>query len=331
MPSISRRTFLKMFGLSAAAWTLPQLPQLSSPQMRPHTDLPPNGFLVSEFEGTLRRTFSDVNMTLDFRMIDLTVQEHFAVQINAEKLMPTASCFKAFVALYYFVHTPQDAWDAGEGSALYSTIVFSNNVQTGRVLVDVAARIEGFGNALQKFNDFLIYTLGMQQGLHTWGYPNSATVGLRDPRFAPSETRQVDVRGILSRVDNVTTAADLVRGWRCILTSTPADVYTDYPQFPAACSATRDLLSIRADDYQAPVERVYPEGGYTGKDGILPSDTLPDVGRVVNDAGIIYSPHGAYLLGFLSAGESEVVAIDVLRLVVEQIGVYETFLEEQGG
>src|SRR5690606_12123466 len=131
--------------------------------------------------------------------------------------------------LYYFLFTPQDAWEAGEGSALYSTIVFSNNVQTGRVLMDVADRVEGFGNAIQKFNDFLIYTLGMEHGLHTWQWPNSPTRGIRDPRFPPDDRRSVNVRGVASLVDNVTTAADLIRGWRCILTSVPADLYTEYP------------------------------------------------------------------------------------------------------
>lgn len=321
MHKLSRRQFLKSIGAGAALAALP------AHLVFARQELPPNGFLVSEVEGILRRAFSGLNMTLDFRMIDLYLQEHFAIQINADRLMPTASCFKAFLALYYFLFTPQDAWEAGEGSALYSTIVFSNNVQTGRVLMDVADRVEGFGNAIQKFNDFLIYTLGMEHGLHTWQWPNSPTRGIRDPRFTPDDRRSVNVRGVASLVDNVTTAADLIRGWRCILTSVPADLYTEYPQFPAACAAARDLLSIRADNYDSPIERVYPDG-YTGKDGILPADTLPDVGRVVNDAGIIYTAHGAYLLSCLSAGESEVVVINVLRQVVEQIGVYETFLEE---
>ncbi len=325
---LSRREFLKtlaggLFGTGFAH-------NLVAPRTAAAQSIPPNGFVVSAMEGALRRAFGDYSMALDLRMLDFQVQEHFALQLNAERLLPTASCFKAFLVLYYFMNTPPEAWDAAEGSTIYSVGVYSNNRLTGTLLQDVGQRISGYGNALEKFNDFLIYTLAMQQGLHTWAWEGSPTVGIRDPRFAPSETRFVEVRGARSLVDNVTTAADLARGWRVILTSISPDPYVEYPQLPAAAAATRDLLSIRADDYESPIERVYT-GAYTGKDGILPADTLPDVGRVVNDAGIIYTAHGAYTIAFLSAGESEVIAIDVLRQVVEQIGVYEEFLNENAG
>jgi len=45
---------------------------------------------------------------------------------------------------------------------------------------------------------------------------------------------------------------------------------------------------------------------------------------VVNDAGIISLPTRAYILAFMSAGESESTAIAVLREIVSQIDVYES-------
>jgi hypothetical protein len=98
--------------------------------------------------------------------------------------------------------------------------------------------------------------------------------------------------------------------------------FSQIERFRRAARATIGLLSIPADNgYRSPIERVYPDG-YMGKDGILPSDNL-ELGRVVNDAGAITLGGHTYIIAFMSAGESESTAIDVLRGVVRQMDVYE--------
>jgi hypothetical protein len=273
---------------------------------------------VQAVRETLEAAIGGLNMGLDFRCINTRYDEEFRIQINAFNLMPVASCFKAMLVLYYFIKTPADAWDTSEFSPLYQTAVNSDNIQTGVVLEEVAQRVSGHGNAIEKFNDFLTITVGLANGLHSWNWPDSPTVGLTDPRFAPSNERLVWLRGQGYEIDNVCTAADLARGYDFLIRG---EFFTRSATLRAALQATQELLSVQAKTYRSPIERAYPDG-YMGKDGILPSaDTA--VGRVVNDAGVIRHGDRRYLAAFMSAGESETNALYVLGEVVKQMDEYE--------
>jgi hypothetical protein len=126
------------------------------------------------------------------------------------------------------------------------------------------------------------------------------------------------VRGIAYPVINFFTAADFARGYDILARG---HVFAVSPVVREAIEATRALLSIPDPNYQSPIERVFP-AGYMGKDGILPGSEL-SFGRVVNDAGVVSVNGSHYIITFLSAGESESVALDVLKSVIDQIGVYE--------
>jgi hypothetical protein len=274
--------------------------------------------IVTTIREYLESVIGSLSMALDFRAINHQQDEEFRIQINAFGLMPVASCFKAFLVLYYFLNTPQEAWEAGENTTVYSTAVYSNNVQTGVLLDEVGQRVPGRQNAIEKFNDFLHTSIGLTSGLHTWDWPENPLVGVSDPRFVASNTHAVIVDGQLYQVDNAFTAADLARGYDFL---TRGEYFTHITELRDAIQATRTLLSISAADYQSPIERVYPSG-YMGKDGILPGRDIA-VGRVVNDAGVISIEDRSYILAFMSAGESESTVIDILREVVNQISVYE--------
>lgn len=267
----------------------------------------------------LERVIGGRKMALDFRGVSPANDELFRIQINAGQLFPVASCFKAWLALYYFLYTPAEAWDAGEFTPVYRTVVVSDNLATGLVLVDVAGRAPGAGNAIEKFNDFLRLTVGMANGLHTWNWPGSPTVGLSDPRFAPSPARQVRFYDGAYAVDNAFSAADLGRGYDFLLRGAR---FAPSPELRAAIQATRALLAIPAPRYRSPIERA-AAGGYWGKDGVLPAEDIA-TGRVVNDAGVVAGRANDYIIAFMAAGESESTAINVLREVIGQIDVYES-------
>lgn len=311
MTDYSRRHFLRLLGsaaLAAAGRAAAQDWEVETPtiaRMREH----------------LEAVIGGLNIALDFRGFDVTHNELFRIQVNADALEPVASCFKAFVVPYYFLNTPASEWDYGENSLLYSMAVHSSNTATGLILDSVARRLEGPDNAIVKFNDFL-RDMGLANGLHTWNWEGSPTAGLTDPRFAPSAVngRVVRIRGLVYQVDNVFTAADLARGHDYI---TRGEYFTDSERIREALHLTKALLSIPSTTtgYQAPIERVFLPG-YTGKDGILPASDIA-TGRVVNDAGVVRVGDNHYIIAFMSAGESESVALNVLREVVGQIDVHE--------
>lgn len=319
--TITRRSFLALLaGLAGAAALRPLRAQ----------DWSEEAPIAASIRADLEAFIGGRGMTLDFRCIDSAYAERFRIQINADNLMPVASCFKAFAALYYYLNTPPEAWDDAPGTALYRMTVYSDNRATGVVLADVAERVPGPENAIVKFNDFLRQTMGITSGMHTWNHQGSPTVGLSDPRFAPSAAtgRVVRVRGNAYQVDNAFTASDLARGYDFILRG---EHFTRSEAFRQAARATSALLSIPATDidYVSPIERVYPQG-YTGKDGILPADMIA-TGRVINDAGVLRAGGNRFIVAFLSAGEGDTNALNTLAEVVRQMEVYTAWAASAGG
>jgi hypothetical protein len=307
MSLVHRRNILKLLGV------------LLTPTTSRFGDWDTETPLVTSIREYLEAVFNGLNMALDFRCINRQQDEEFRIQINAANLYPVASCFKAFLVLDYFLNTPQSEWVNDETSTVYRIAVYSDNTATGVLLDEMAQRMPGRENAIEKFNDFLHTIIGLSSGLHTWNWPNTPVMGLSDPRFAPSEARQVFVNGQPYLVDNVFTAGDLGRGYDFLLRG---EYFTQSPVLHDAIHMTKALLSIPATDYRSPIERVY-EAGYMGKDGILPSGDV-STGRVVNDAGVMSLNDRAYIVAFLSAGESESTAISVLREIVSQMDVYES-------
>jgi hypothetical protein len=304
--SLSRRQFLGMLGAAS----------LTRPMLALGYDWEEETALVKQVRETLENIFAGHTMALDFRAINSQLDEEFRIQINALDIYPVASCFKAFVAFYYYLNTPLVDWQDSEGTSLYSMAVFSNNVETGTVLLDVANRVRGTANAIEKFNNFLRLKLDIYNGLYTWDWPGTPTAGLFDTRYAD---QTMSVHGQSYPVINAITANDLGRGYDIL---TRGDSFTVFPEIRDAIQATRALLSIPAADYRSPIERVYPPG-YMGKDGVLPTGDIA-VGRVLDDAGVIRFNNTSYMISFLSAGESESVVLNVLGQVIQQIGLYES-------
>jgi hypothetical protein len=315
---MNRRRFLRFMGAAALG--------MWGPGRARTYDWSAETPLAASIRRELESVFGGLSMALDFRCINSSLDEEFRIQINADQLYPVASCFKAFLVLYYFLNMPPEEWDMTEYTPLYRMAVYSDNAATGVVMDNVSRRVTGNENTIEKFNNFLLNTVGIENGLHTWRWEGSPTMGLSDPRFAPSFQRVVRVRGIDYQVDNVFTAADLARGYDFL---TRGEFFTQSSEFREAVRATKALLSIPAGEaYRSPIERVYPPG-YMGKDGVLPAADVA-VGRVIDDAGALKAGDDTYLIAFMSAGDSESTAVNVLRAVVQQIDVYERNRSDAG-
>lgn len=311
MNTFSRRTFLQRMGIALTGTIFqPGFPNDWD------TETP----LVARIRQDLETVFAGLDMALEFRRVNALDNEEFRIQINAYTRYPVASCFKAWLALYYYFYTPREAWQDSQGSSLYSAIVFSGNTATGEVLADVAQRVLGQRNPIEKFNDFLLQKVGMANGLHTWNWEGSPTVGFSDPRYEPNDNRQVFIGEDQDafRVDNIFTATDLAHGYDVLVRG---PVFARYDRLKNALEAANRILSVRAPDYQSPIERAF-KGIYMGKDGILPVGDLP-LGRVVNDAGVITIGDNRYIIAFMSAGHSETTAMNVLTEVIRQAEYYE--------
>jgi hypothetical protein len=309
----TRRSFLKIL---ASAFLIPHLQE---PPTGPN-DWDQETDLARSIREHLEGTFAGHEMALDFRRINAQNNQEFHVQIQADKLYPVASCFKAWIALYYYLNTPKDQWNDTLGTSLYSTVVYSNNTEAGTVLVDVAQRADGSGNPIQKFNDFLMKTVGMTNGMHTWDYPGSPTVGFSDERFSPTNNRGMLYKGEYFLVDNLFTVTDMAHGYDVLVRGAS---FARWDAMHQAIVATDSLLSIPASDYQAPLEYVFPQC-YMGKDGILPETYLPKgLGRVIDDAGVVTIGDAHYIIAFMSMGEGESVVRDVLGDIAKMVEVYE--------
>ncbi len=309
---ITRRNFLKIL---SAAFLVPHLQQPTGPN-----DWDQETELAKSIRLFLESTFTGHEMALDFRRINAQNNQEFRITIQADKLYPVASCFKAWVALYYYLNTPKDQWKDTQGTPLYSTVVFSNNTEVGTVLVDVAQRLGGSGNPIQKFNDFLIRSVGMTNGMHTWDWPGSPTVGYTDERFAPSFNRSMVYKDEAYLIDNLFTVTDLAHGYDVLQRG---QTFARWDAMHEAILATNSLLTIPASDYLSPLEYVFSQG-YMGKDGILPETDLPKgLGRVIDDAGVVTVGDAHYIIAFMSMGEGESVVRDVLNGIAKMIDIYE--------
>lgn len=305
----TRRQFLKTLGLAALVSPL----RLQGP-----TDWDDETPLARSIREYLETVLAGRRMALDFSRINGEFNEEFRIQIRAYDLYPVASCFKAWLPLYYYLNTARDAWEDGETTSLYNAVVFSSNVDTGIVLAEVARRIGGEANPIEKFNTFLRRRVGMANGLYSWDWPNAPTVGFVDARFQPTAERVVTVDEEPYLVDNAFSANDLAHGYN-VLARGPH--FARWERMREALEASLRLLAIRASGYQSPIETVYPDG-YLGKDGILPTGDLP-LGRVVNDAGILRVGDAQYIVALMAAGENELSVREVLTEIVAMIDVYE--------
>ena len=309
---ITRRSFLKIL---SAAFLVPHLQQPTGPN-----DWDQETELAKSIREYLEGTFLGHEMALDFRRINAQNNQEFRITIQADKLYPVASCFKAWVALYYYLNTPKDQWKDTQGTPLYSTVVFSNNTEVGTVLVDVAQRIPNNSNPIQKFNDFLIRSVGMTNGMHTWDWAGSPTVGFTDERFAPSFERSMGYKGEAYLIDNLFTVTDLAHGYDVLQRG---QTFARWDAMHEAILATNSLLTVPASDYLSPMEYVFSQG-YMGKDGVLPETDLPrGLGRVIDDAGVVTVGDAHYIIAFMSMGEGESVVRDVLGEIAKMINIYE--------
>ncbi|MDX2076700.1 MAG: hypothetical protein SFZ02_09740 [bacterium] len=303
MAQFTRRQILMMLGATA------MMPRLGF--------IPQNPERLARLERQINDLFGTENIGFDLRGWNRTLQrETFRININGGAYYPVASSFKVLVILHYFWHTPRDLWRDDPESDAYRVAVFSNNLLTGTLLENTAQYIEGFGNAIQKFNIFLTYTLKLNSGIFSWDWEGSPTFGQRDLYYEPTEQRSVLYNGERYDITNLFTAADLSQTYLYLLKP------NSFPQFPQAGEAlmrTRALLSIPASGYQSPIERAF--GSYTGKDGVIPTEDS-QFGRVTNDAGIVRPLVNDYVISILYA-QGEFRLVEFLRSIRGYLLEYE--------
>ena len=301
---LSRREFLRGAGAGTLLWFAPRFQA------------------VDTLERTINELVGTRNIGVDVARFVLegnTVREVYRVGINQDALRPTASCFKAWLPLYYFNFTPYEDWVDDSDALVYKVAVHSNNVATGQLMQQVGD-LQNFGNTLEKYNDFLLYGMQLEHGISSWNWPGNPLVGLIDDRFSSGGERVVRSGGEDHNVGNVTTAADTLNGWREMLRrtiDTEDNTYTDNPYRREAALRSLRVLSIPGiESYNSPIERVIGRGVYIGKDGVLPADAIT-TGRVINDAGLIPLADGALGISFFSVRESEYSAVEILRGIIE--------------
>lgn len=319
--ALSRRAFLRWVAAGAAsglAFSLLPDAVAQSPAAQRLAD-------------AISRAIGSRAIGFDLRRIDDEGYEQFRVQVNADQLYPVASCFKTFAVLYYCWYMPYLMWSSPDAeSLLYRVAVSSSNLGTTTLLYQVAPRVPVLvpgRNAIETFNDFLIYTMRFQNGIYRWSFgvdggdeSDSLTTPPpvdTDRRFEPSLGRYVEVRGERVLMDNLFTAADLANGYAMMLAP---DSFPDVDRAATAIDVTLDLHSIPFEGYESPFERAF-ERDYTGKDGVLPASDSP-AGRVINDAGIVQFGAGRYVIAFLCL-EGEFAALEVLGEIRAAIEAYE--------
>ncbi|PJF29523.1 MAG: hypothetical protein CUN52_07955 [Phototrophicales bacterium] len=277
--------------------------------------IPPNPERIAQLQARINSLFMGENIGFDLRGWDnITQTEIFRIAVNGDAYYPVASSFKTLVVLYYFWYTPRELWRDDPESDAYRVAVFSNNLLTGTLLQNTAQYVGGFGNAIQKFNIFLTYTLKLDSGIFSWDWQGSPTMGQRDLYYEPTEQRSVIYNGQRYDITNLFSPRDLSQTYLYLLKP------TSFPQYPQAYEAllrTRALFSIPASGYQSPIERAF--GRYTGKDGVIPTEDAR-FGRVTNDAGIVRPLLNEYVISIMYAqGEFRLVAFlrQIRRYLIE--------------
>lgn len=272
-------------------------------------------------QSQLRQILAGRNMSLELRALDSDHADLFNIQIMADRLLPVASCFKAFVVPWYYLNVPPVLRQDGPGSALWDMAVHSSNHYTSVVLHQVAGHVPGPGNALQKFNNFLL-SIGMQNGLYAWNVGH--TSGQIDNRYQPSQKtgRLVRLGDRDFWIFNVFTASDLAQGFDYI-----ARGEQRYPgvRVAAALRQSRSLLGIPERGFRSPIERVFAPG-YIGKQGIIQTAEI-STGSVFNDAGLLDFGKRKYILAFMSLAERESASLSALREIMHHVWAMDREIE----
>ncbi len=299
---LSRRDFLKVVGAGVITHALPE-----------HSKIPDS---FSTVEENIDALLQNKDMALELKRFDSEGKVLYEYSRKSDELFPVASTFKLFVALYYFINTPQSEWKQEEGSDMHSMIVFSNNGKTGDVLAEVSSRVPGEGNAIEKFNDFLHEKVGMQKenGIARWD-----AGALR----AKKNTDEKVTKDPNSKAVNFLTTEDIIKGLSFLATAESKDDWEKDEQFQAAIKATRALASLPSPEYQSVLDRVAPFSNGYGKDGILrPSD----IGISVFTEGCVYpqSDGGSLVVAYMAKRQTEPTLRLVLKQVLDDISRFET-------
>ncbi|MCE2489691.1 MAG: hypothetical protein J4G17_06915 [Anaerolineae bacterium] len=261
-------------------------------------------------------------IALDLRALDRQHGELFRLQLNADLLLPVASCFKAFVVPWYYLTVPQSDWVDGPESPVWEMAVHSRNYFTAVVLDQVARNVPGEGNAIEKFNDFLLST-GMRNGIYLWrGGP---TRKFLDSRFKPSRStgRMVRLGERQIPIYNVFTARDLANRYDFL---TRGGESRNSPEDEIALQRARALLGRPEKGLLSPIERAYSPG-YIGKHGAIGPNDIP-TGFVLNYAGLVKIDKMQFIIAFMSVAEFEGDAMSALREIVQHAILLERELRQ---
>jgi hypothetical protein len=259
------------------------------------------------------------NISLSIRRYDSNGGLEYAFENNSEELFPVASTIKMFIGLYYFSNVPQEYWSAGEGSDVYRMVVYSNNLTTGNVLAEVAQYVEGDGNPIEKFNDFL-HSIGVSEasGLYRWN--DGALEG--DTLFT-DETYSPENLEVEHDIHNNFTTLDLLNGTYYIANAENNPRWNEDTSFRQSILAVRSLLSIRPDSYRSPIESVFSKNDNSwGKDGYL---TPNDVGHyAISDVMVLpYEDGGFSVISLMSLDESAGNIRGILGNIIPQVNMLE--------
>lgn len=196
----------------------------------------------------------------------------YRVRYNDNEPHAIASTFKAFAAFYYFMNTPEDEWEYQFAENVYSMVVYSNNTKTGNLLAEVATRIPGPGNPIEKFNDFLHNYLGVSRtsGIFSWDHGTMEGFLYTDETYAPlpyNENGYVQSYDRRIPIGNRFTAADAARATEFIARAIVAP--DTEPLVRKAAENTRLLMTINDPLYPTTFDKIAWNLGTWRKYGYL--------------------------------------------------------------
>jgi len=229
----------------------------------------------------------------------------YRIRYNDEEVYPIASTFKALASYYYFMNTPEDEWKYDFGTNIYSMVIYSNNSKTGNLLYQVAQRIPGDHNPIEKFNDFTHATFGLtdKSGIYAWSKGALNGSPLSDARYAPYPERPdgfVELHGTRYITVNRFTAADLAKATEFIA-NLPFNPDAD-PKMLKAAMASRYLMSIKEPLYPTHFDNTAHILNSWRKYGYLDVSELGTVS--LSETVVIPTYDGGHIvLSMLSAGE----------------------------